>query len=256
MMSDTPPVPDDTVPETAARPVWMRLWPVFLIAAGLLTAWQFGLFGYFSLDTLKTQQDALNGYVAAHPFLAFGVFIVLYALVTIFMLPGAGVVTMAGGFMFGLVQGSLATIIGATLGASILFVAARTSIGESLRQRAGPFLRKMEAGFREDAFSYMFALRFIPVVPFPVANIAPALLGARYRDFLITTSLGIIPGVIAYTLIGTGLGATFAAGEDPDFASVTRNLLPAVLALLAVSLLPVVYKKFFRKPGKTESRIS
>ena len=246
----------DTPIEKPARPLWIKLWPVYIITGGLIAARQFGLFEYFSIDTLREQQDVLLAYVDAHRFLAIGAFIAVYVLVTLFMLPGAGIVTIAGGLMFGLVQGSIATIVGATLGASLLFMAANTSIGESLRARAGPFLTKMEAGFKDDALSYMFAMRFIPVVPFPVANIAPALLGAKFRDFLLTTSLGIIPGVIAYTLIGTGLGATFAAGGDPDFASVTKNLLPAVLALLVVSLLPVAYKKLFRKTKTSESATS
>ena len=242
--------------EATPKPLWIRLWPVYVIAAGLAVAWKFGLFSYFSLDTLREQQDVLKAYVEEHLVLAICAYLLVYILVTVFMLPGAGVVTISGGLMFGLIPGSLATIVGATIGACILFIAARTSIGESLRARAGPFLTRMEAGFKEDAFSYMFAMRFIPAVPFPVANIAPALLGAKFRDFLITTSLGIIPGVIAYTLIGSGLGATFAEGGDPDFASVTKNLIPAVLALLVVSLLPVAYKKFFRKDKKTESPAS
>ena len=123
-----------------------------------------------------------------------------------------------------------------------------------LRERAGPFLRKMEAGFQENPRSYMFALRFLPIVPFPVANIAPALLGARYPDYALTTALGIIPGVVAYTWIGAGLGATFAAGENPDIASVAANLVPAFAALGVVSLMPVAWKKFFgRKVPKIES---
>ena len=104
-------------------------------------------------------------------------------------------------------------------------------------------MKKMEAGFNENPFSYMFALRLLPVVPFPVANIAPALLGAKYREYAITTALGIVPGVIAYTWVGSGLGATFAAGEDPNLASVARNMLPALAALGLVSLIPVAYKK-------------
>ena len=97
-------------------------------------------------------------------------------------------------------------------------------------------------------------LRFLPLVPFPVANIAPALLGAKYPDYALTTAIGIIPGVIAYTWIGAGLGATFAAGENPDIASVAGNLVPAFAALAVVSLMPVVWKKTFgRKAPQIES---
>ena len=237
-----------------AAPMWQRLWPVYVIAAGLLAAWQLGLFDYLSLETLREQHETLRAFVEANLLLAVTAYIVIYALSTLFMVPGALWITIAGGFLFGLAGGSAATVVGATLGASLLFLAARTAFGGVLRERAGPFLRKMEAGFHESPRSYMFALRFLPIVPFPVANIAPALLGARYPDYALTTAIGIIPGVVAYTWIGAGLGATFAAGENPDIGSVAANLVPAFAALGVVSLMPVVWKKFFgRKAPKSES---
>ncbi len=228
-------------------PLWRRLWPVALIVIALAAAWASGVHRYLSLDTLREQQDGLRAFVAENTVLAFAIYLAVYATATVLMLPGALWITIAGGFLFGLWGGTPATIVGATLGASILFLAAKTSVGSALRERAGPFVQKLEKGFQEDAVSYMFALRFLPIVPFPVANIAPAIFGARFRDYVITTALGIIPGVIAYTWIGAGLGATFAAGGEPDFASVARNLVPAVIALAIVSLLPVAYKKFFPK---------
>lgn len=232
----------DTV-ETKQRPIWIKLWPVYLIAAVMIGAWQFGVFQYLSLETLREQQEVLQGFVANNFALAVAIFVLIYAAATLFMIPGALWITIAGGFLFGLIGGSLATIAGATLGASMLFFAAKTSIGSALRERAGPFMAKMEAGFNENPFSYMFALRLLPVVPFPVANIAPALLGAKYREYVITTAIGIIPGVVAYTWVGSGLGATFAAGEDPNLAIIARNMLPALAALGVVALIPVIYKK-------------
>lgn len=226
-------------------PLWRRLWPLALIVIAFAAAWASGVHNYLSLDTLRQQQDTLRGFVSQNTLLAFAIFIAVYATATILMLPGALWITIAGGFLFGLWGGTPATVAGATLGASILFLAAKTSVGSALRERAGPFVQKLEKGFQEDAVSYMFALRFLPVVPFPVANIAPALFGAKFRDYVFTTSLGIIPGVLAYTWIGAGLGATFAAGREPDFASIASNLIPAVIALATVSLLPVAYKKFF-----------
>ncbi len=244
MTDPTPLAPESPRP---GQPLLVRLWPVYLIGGGLFAAWALGLFDYLSLETLRTQQESLQAMVAAHPVLAFLSFIAIYAAVTVLMMPGALWVTIAGGLLFGLVGGSLATIAGATLGASLLYFAANLSIGRTLRERAGPFVRKMEDGFRDDELSYMFFMRLFPGVPFPVANIAPALLGAKYRNFALTTALGIVPGVLAYTWIGAGLGATFAAGEDPDLASVAGNLLPAFIALGLVALLPVIYRKVFRK---------
>ncbi|MEM9841648.1 MAG: VTT domain-containing protein, partial [Pseudomonadota bacterium] len=224
-------------------PIWIKLWPVYLIAAVMIGAWQFGVFQYLSLETLREQQEVLQGFVANNLALAVAIFVLIYAAATLFMIPGALWITIAGGFLFGLIGGSLATIAGATLGASMLFFAAKTSIGSALRERAGPFMAKMESGFNENPFSYMFALRLLPVVPFPVANIAPALLDAKYREYVITTAIGIIPGVVAYTWVGSGLGATFAAGEDPNLAIIARNMLPALAALGVVALIPVIYKK-------------
>jgi uncharacterized membrane protein YdjX (TVP38/TMEM64 family) len=244
----------NNMPTPKPTPLAVRLWPLYLIGAGLLAAWALGLFDYLSLETLRTQQNALRGFVNEHLVLAVGAYVLVYAAATLFMIPGALWITIAGGFLFGLYGGTPATVVGATLGASLLFFAARTSLGVTLQERAGPFVKKMERGFQEDALSYMFALRFLPVVPFPVANIAPAILGAKYRDYAITTALGIVPGVIAYTWIGAGLGATFSAGEDPNIASIARNLVPAFAALGVVSLIPVAYKKLFsKKAAKLES---
>lgn len=240
----------DTKPQTS---IWVRLWPVYLIAAGLFAAWQFGLFDYLSIETLREQNAALQAFVDDNLFLAVAAYIGIYAAATLFMLPGALWITISGGLLFGLVGGSIATVIGATTGASLLFLAAKTSIGKSLGEKAGGFIRKMEKGFNENAISYMFALRLLPIVPFPVANIAPALLGAKYRDFAVTTALGIIPGVVAYTWIGASLGATFDAGETQSLFDAVKNFVPAFIALGLVALLPVAYKKIAgRKAAQLE----
>lgn len=239
--------------QTQSRSLWLRLWPLYLILAGLGAAWASGLFDYLSLETLRAQQANLRAFVEDHLALAVIAYIGAYAAATLFMMPGALWITIAGGLLFGLVGGSLVTIAGATLGASLLFFAARTSVGASLRRMAGGYAEKVRTEFQESPLAYMFAMRFVPAMPFPVANILPAILGAKYRDYVITTALGIIPGVIAYTWIGAGLGATFARGEDPDLGSVFRNLLPAAIALVFVSLLPVAWKKLFpRKALKIE----
>ncbi len=229
----------------------VRYLPLLLIVAGLIAAFALGLHRYLSFEQLKAQRETLTAFVVAHPLIAAAAFIATYMTFTLLMIPGALWLTIGGGFLFGLYGGGALTLVGATAGATCLFLAARTALGEPLRRRAGPFLKTLEAGFAENPFSYLFTLRFLPVVPFPVANIAPALLGAKLRDFVVTTFVGIIPGVIAYTLIGSGLGAAFDSGHEPDIAGFVRPLLPAFFALAAVSLLPVVIKRFrTRKPAK------
>ena len=173
-------------------------------------------------------------------------YILIYAAATAFMVP-ASFLTIAGGALFGLVFGTMGTVLGATAGACALFVIAKTSLGETLRSIVGPFLDKMQAGFNEDALSYMFALRLIPAFPFSVVNIAPAILGAKFRDYFITTLFGIIPGTLAYTWIGVAIGDTLRAGGDVNIGTLASNFVPAFVALGVVALIPVVYKKVFKK---------
>ncbi len=231
----------DTI-DKKASPIWVKLWPVYIIVAGLVLAMSQGWHQYLTLESLSENAVWLDEVVKKNLLLVFGIYILVYATATTFIIPG-GVLTIAGGFLFGLYVGTPATLIGATLGASILFFAAKTSIGSVLRQIAGPFLERMEKGFNENALSYMFALRLIPLFPFAVVNIAPGLLGAKYRDYFITTFFGIIPGTLAYTWIGAAIKGTLLEGGEVDIGSLAANFLPAFIALGFVSLIPVAYKK-------------
>lgn len=224
--------------------LWVRLWPVYVILIGLGLALSQGWHEYLTLDSLSANAVSLDAMVRENFLIVFALYILVYAAATTFMVPGSAL-TIAGGFLFGLVLGTPATLIGATIGASILFFASKTSIGAVLRDVAGPFIEKMRAGFAENPVSYMFALRLIPVFPFAAVNIAPGLLGAKYRDYLLTTFFGIMPGTLAYTWIGAAVKGTLLEGGTPDIGSLAANFVPAFLALGLVSLLPVAYKKFF-----------
>jgi uncharacterized membrane protein YdjX (TVP38/TMEM64 family) len=226
--------------------LWVRLWPVYVILIGLGLALSQGWHEYLTLDSLSANAVSLDAMVRENFLIVFALYILVYAAATTFMVPGSAL-TIAGGFLFGLVMGTPATVIGATIGASILFFASKTSIGAVLRDVAGPFIEKMRAGFAENPVSYMCALRLIPVFPFAAVNIAPGLLGAKYSDYLLTTFFGIIPGTLAYTWIGAAVKGTLLEGGTPDIASLASNFMPAFLALGLVSLLPVAYKKFFPK---------
>lgn len=241
--------------EHAARPakggVLGRLALVAALGLALLAAWYFGVFEYLNFEALRAQRDELTAFVAANQFLAFAAFVAVYVVVTALAFPGAFWVTILGGYLFGLAGGAVATTIGATLGAAALFIMARYLLADTLRTRAGPFLKRLEAGFKDNAISYLLTLRLVPVVPFFVANVAPAFLGARLTTFVWTTAIGIIPGVIAYTWIGAGLGAAFDAGEAPDVAAFARELAPAFIALAALAIAPAIYRQF--KRNKTAS---
>ena len=236
-----------------ARSIWVKLWPLYIILAGLALAISQGWHTQLTPSALGENAVYLNNLVQDHFWLVLLAFIAIYILATTFMVP-ASALTIGGGFLFGLAVGAPATIVGATIGACVLFLAAKTSIGETLKSIAGPFLGKMEAGFNENALSYLFTLRLIPIFPFAVVNIAPAILGAKFRDFFISTALGIIPGTIAYTWIGAGLRGTLLdaaeSGADIDVGALVgaaaSNLIPAFFALGAVAMIPVIYKKFFK----------
>ena len=245
---------DTTTPAKPSKPIWIKLWPLYIIVGGLLLAISQGWHSYLSPTSLAENAVFLNDLVRENFLLVLIAFIGIYVAATTFMVP-ASALTIGSGFLFGLWVGVPATLVGATIGACILFMAAKSSIGEALKSIAGPFVGKMEAGFNESPFSYLFTLRLIPIFPFAVVNIAPAILGAKFRDFFITTAIGMIPGTLAYAWIGAGLRGTLldaaAAGETVDVGAVltaaAKNMFPAFLALAAVALIPAIYKKFFKK---------
>lgn len=242
--------------ETAKKqkPILVRLWPIYIILAGLALAISQGWHTHLSPSALGENAVYLNTLVQENFWLVLLAFIGIYIAATAFMVP-ASALTIGGGFLFGTYIGAPATVVGATIGACVLFTVAKSSIGETLKSIAGPFVGKMEKGFNENALSYLFTLRLIPLFPFAVVNIAPAILGAKFRDYFISTALGIIPGTIAYTLIGSGLRGTLldaaANGETADVGALVKaaatNFIPAFFALAFVAMIPAIYKKFFKK---------
>ncbi|MEL6317488.1 MAG: TVP38/TMEM64 family protein [Pseudomonadota bacterium] len=196
-----------------------------------------------SFETLRENREALTAWRDENLAAAALVFGGLYVLVVAFSIPGAVWMTLTGGFLFGLALGGPLIVLSATLGACLIFLAARTSLGEGLRARAGPWLDKLERGFRDNEISYLLILRLVPAVPFFVANLAPALLGVRFVNFAWTTLVGIIPGTLVYTWIGAGLGAVIDAGGEPDLGIIFRlEVLGPLLGLAALAALPIAIK--------------
>jgi len=221
-----------------------RLWPLALLAAGLTAFFVFDLDSYLSFDTLRDNRSLLLRWTADNRLLAVLAYMGIYTTVVAFSLPGGTVMTLAGGFLLGTVTGTAATVVAATVGATILFVAAKTALGDLLRAKAGPAIRKMEAGFRENELSYMFALRLLPLFPFFVVNLAPAFLGVSLRSYVIATLFGIIPGTFVYASLGSGVGAVFDEGGTPDLGIIFRlEILLPLLGLAALAMIPVVYKR-------------
>jgi uncharacterized membrane protein YdjX (TVP38/TMEM64 family) len=227
-----------------------RFAPLALLVLAIVLVFAFDLDRFVSFQSLSENREMLLGFVERNAFLAPLLFVLVYAGVVALSIPGGAVLTIAGGFLFGTWFGTILVLIGATLGATLVFLIARTALGDALRDKAGPRIKKMEQGFREDAFNYLLVLRLIPIFPFWLVNIVPAFLGVPLTTYIAATFLGIIPGSFVYASVGNGLGAVFDAGGTPDLGIIFRAeiILPIVgLALLAA--LPVAYRRFKGRPA-------
>jgi len=235
---------DTTAPQSQNRgKSWTRFLPLLVIGTGAILGFVF-LREYLSFEALKENREALLAWRDDNYVLAAATYVLAYVLVVAFSIPGAAVMTLTGGFLFGLIPGTLLTVFGATIGASCIFLAAKTSLGASLKERAGPWMEKFEKGFQENEISFLFLLRLVPALPFFIANLLPAFFGVKLITYVWTTFFGILPGTAVYTSIGTGLGEVFAKGED-----ISLNVFadPSVwgpfVGLMVLAVLPIIIKK-------------
>jgi uncharacterized membrane protein YdjX (TVP38/TMEM64 family) len=221
-----------------------RLAPLAILLAAIGVFFALGLRHYLSFEALHDHREDLLALVAQHPALAPLGFAAVYAAVIALSVPGGAVLTIAGGFLFGIVPATFYVVVGATIGATIVFLIARSALGDPLRAKAGPRIRRMEEGFRKDALSYLLVLRLIPAFPFWLVNIVPAFLGVPLRIYVLGTLIGIIPGSFVYASVGNGLGAVFDAGGTPDLAVIFKPaiLLP-IVGLAVLALLPVAHRR-------------
>ena len=231
--------------QASEKPSWFRYLPFVVILAVAVIGY-FALRDYLTFETLRDNREALIAFRDQNYALTILVFLGIYVMIVGFSLPGASVATITGGFLFGTVFGVLANVTGATLGAVVIFLAARMGLGETLKARMDAsegLVRKVKAGIDENQWSMLFFIRLVPVVPFFMANLIPAFLGVPLYRFVISTFLGIIPGSLVFTSIGAGLGSVFARGETPDFGIIFEpHILLPILGLCALSVLPVVLK--------------
>ncbi|MEY3260420.1 MAG: hypothetical protein RIT46_1249 [Pseudomonadota bacterium] len=226
-----------------------RFGPLILVALAVAVVLASGLADHLSLVELKARRDQLQGFVALHPALSFGLYILIYIAVVSLSLPGALVMTLSGGFLFGPWLGAAAASSGASLGAAVIFLVCRTAVGDSLRGKAGSTISRIEEGVRRDAFSYILTLRLIPVMPFWLVNLAAGFVNIPLRTFLAATVLGILPGSLVYSGLGAGLGEVFASGQEPNLRVIFEpHVLLPLVGLGLLSLLPVVLRRF-RKSG-------
>ena len=240
-----------------------RRWLPLIGLGGLIAiAYALGLNKYFSLEAIATNHAALETYVRDHLVLAVLIYMAIYIVVVSLSLPGAGILSIAGGFIFGWALSGTVTIFAATIGAVIVFQIVKTSIGASIAERAGPFVKKLSDGFAKDAFSYLLFLRLVPAFPFFAINAVAGLVRVDLRTYALATFIGIIPGSYAFAWLGRGLGSIIEAQtkvhdvciaanglahcpfEISASSLVTPQLLIALAVLGVVSLIPVALKKW------------
>jgi uncharacterized membrane protein YdjX (TVP38/TMEM64 family) len=232
---------------------------VVILLAGAAYAWLGN--GGISLEALVRHRMRIDVFVQEHRALAVLAYISLYIAVVGLSLPGSAFLTVTGGFLFGLPLGATAAVIADTIGATIIFLVARSALGEPLLRRAGPRAAQMAQGFRDDAFNYLLFLRLVPIFPFFLVNLVPAFAGVRLMPFIAATTVGVIPGALVFAFAGTGLDSIITAeraayevclaSRQPDCRmtfeakdALTPELIGVLIALGALALMPVILKRW------------
>jgi uncharacterized membrane protein YdjX (TVP38/TMEM64 family) len=230
---------------------WKRLILLLVVLfSGLVVFRAFELDRFVNCGALAEHRQFLLDYVAMQQLRAIVIFMALYAASTAFSLPLGALLSIAGGFLFGTALATGMVVVAATLGATAVFLIAKTLLGDTLRARAGPRLDKMAKGFEKNAFNYLLVLRLVPLFPFWLVNVAPAFVGVPLGTYFLATLVGIVPGTFVFVSVGAGLGSIL---EDGGHCSLTGVLTPqvivALVGLAVLALIPVVYKKVKARRG-------
>jgi uncharacterized membrane protein YdjX (TVP38/TMEM64 family) len=256
---------------------WRRLAPLGVLAAAALAVFLSGLHEELSPRAIADSRELIQDLVSGNRAGAIGLYMIVYASVVAMALPFGAMLTILGGFLFGPITAGLIVIFAATTGATALFLAARTALGDLLTGGSGRLIGKMRKGFQDNALSYMLFLRLVPAFPFALVNIAPAILGVHLRTYLIGTFLGIIPGTFAYAWVGGSLDSILVkASNDPAFQAclakektgeleqgscslglqpgdfIQTDVIVAIVLLGVVALIPAVWRMVRRKSAGGE----
>jgi len=227
-----------------------RLWLVLVAVALFFAIRQTGLASYLSLDTLQTHREALTGWVSKNILLAALAYVSVYVVAVAFSMPGAVFLTLSGGFLFGAVMGTLLTVVGATIGATLIFLFAKTLFGENALDRFGAPAARLAEGIRKNAASYLLVLRLVPLFPFFLVNLVPAFVGVPLATYALTTFFGIMPGTAVFSLAGAGLGSVLDQGGAITPGSIlTPQIIGGLVGLAALSLAAIPIKKRFEARG-------
>jgi len=202
---------------------------------------------YLSYETLRNNHESLINFKNENYWVTVIIFIISYITLVTFALPGSPIASLTGGFLFGLAFGTFLNVTAAATGATLIFLAAKNGFGNKLTQRIDASegsIRKIRDGIKRDEISYLFLIRLIPIIPFAVANLVPALFGVSLRNFFFTTYIGIIPGGLVFTWLGSGLSEVFKQNKEPNFSIIFEiYVIGPILCLCLLSFLPIILKK-------------
>ena len=244
-----------------------RFIPLVLIGILIATAAFKGWFGLLTLETIAMAHERWRTVVQEQLLLSVLAYVGLYVAVGAFSVPGGAFLTAAGGLAFGVALGGIATVVGATIGAVILFLSARPACGELLMNAKSAWALTLRQGFERNALSYLLFLRLVPVFPFWFVNIAAAVLRVPLKTFIIGTFIGIIPATLAFASAGAGLGSVIASAKSsyqaclaagrgadctftiPKSALFTKELALALVLLGLLALIPVIVERWRRADG-------
>ena len=237
---------DMSIPEQTRGSIAGKVVIAAVIAVGIGAFFYFDLGRYLSLDALKQNRDRLLAFTESNYATSVAIFILTYIAVTGLSLPGAVILTLAGGFVFGGVFGTLFVNLGATTGATLAFLAARYLLRDWVEQKFGAWVEPVQQGFAKNAFSYLLTLRLIPLFPFFAVNLVSGLTRVSVGTYIAATAIGIIPGSFVYAYAGRQLGTINSLKEIAS-----PNVIGAFVLLGVLALLPMLYKRLSAKPSKS-----
>jgi uncharacterized membrane protein YdjX (TVP38/TMEM64 family) len=226
-----------------SRKFWLALAAIGVIAAIRFT----GVAQYLSIETLRQHRQELTAFVAQNWVYAALTYIAVYTAAVAFSVPGALILTLTGGFLFGAYSGTALSVTSATLGATLVFLFAKTVFGDRALHGLGPQAESLARNIQRNAWSYLLALRLVPLFPFFLVNLIPALAGVRLSTYVLTTFFGIIPGTAIFSLSGAGLGRVLEEGGDVSFQSIlTPEIIAALVALALLALASIPLRRRFQ----------
>ena len=220
----------------------IKLLILALFIGGIILFFALGGQEYLNLETLKANRDALIQYTEQHYVTAFIIGFLIYTISTALSLPGGLILSLSMGLVFGRWAGTLLIVLAATLGATLVFLAARYIFADMARKKIGGLAQKINEGFTKDAFNYLLFLRLVPLFPFWLVNLAPAFTNVPLKTYVTATAIGILPGTFVFANLGQNLGRISSTKE-----LLTPGILSAFVLLGVFALIPVLYKKYKAK---------